>query len=243
MLNIKNLTLRKSNWRRTLNILNNICLDVPTSNITLLLGKSGSGKSSLLRCITQLEREYTGTIEWKGQLLKEMPPKERCQHIGFVTQSYALFPNMSALDNCSLAPQLILKKSKDEARALVADIFVSLDIEPLMPCFPHELSGGQQQRVAIARALALNPAYLLLDEPTSALDPINTELMIEVIEQLKAGGKGIIIASQDMAFASRLMEDVHFLEEGRILESHQTSENSFLGPKLTHFLKGRSNAE
>lgn len=220
-------------------LLDDISLEVPNASVTLFLGQSGSGKTSLLRCITELEHDYTGDIELNGISLKTMTPKERCRVIGFVPQNYALFPHMNAEDNCALALRVLFDMGQKEAYRLVEGLFDSLAISGLEYSYPHELSGGQQQRVAIARALALDPSYLLFDEPTSALDPINTDLLIDVIGKLKNSGRGILIASQDMSFSNRILERVYYLEGGSVVERYHTKNDleEPLGPKLTQFLR------
>lgn len=203
MLKIENLSLTK---KKKL-ILQQVNLEVPLGTTTLLLGKSGSGKTSLLRCIASLEEHYEGEISFEGTSLRALSAKKRSSLIGFVSQSYALFPHMSALANC-MHPLVTLRGwSKEIARKKVEELFTFLDIEELFLSYPHQLSGGQQQRVAIARALALDPLFLLLDEPTSALDPENTERIALIIKDLESNGKGIAIATQDMPFAEQISDD------------------------------------
>jgi len=215
-------------------ILNKISCCFPRSKITMLLGKSGSGKTSLLRCLAQLELNYKGDISFCGRSLQGFPLKERCRLMGFVPQSYALFPHMTALDNCTHPMRTIQNCSKEEARKKVHEIFAFLDIEKYSSAFPQELSGGQQQRVTIARALVLNPLFLLLDEPTSALDPENTDRLIGILKKLRDNGKGIIIACQDMSFAASIFDRALFLEEGTLAEV--ADDRTALGDKLSQFL-------
>ncbi len=224
MLKIKQLSLRK--------ILNDISLEVPEQKITLLLGKSGSGKTSLLRCIAQLEKEYTGEIAYYNQSLSSLTSQVRCQVVGFVPQFFALFPHMTILDNCAKALQL-LGESKASAYEKVRNTLQSLDMEKYADRKPHQLSGGQQQRVVIARALVLNPAFLLFDEPTSALDPENTQLFIEILRNFK--GKGILIATQDMTFAEQVLDRAYFLENGCLIEQYDGTESLSQESKLGRF--------
>lgn len=214
MLTVKNLCLSKS--RRKEPILQAISLEFPPGSITLLLGKSGAGKSSLLRCIAQLEGTYQGTIQIEGQNLKNLPTVQRANYLSYIAQSYALFPHLTALNNCCQPLQVVCGLSSLEASQKVLPIMASLNMEKYASAYPCELSGGQQQRIAITRALALNPAVLLLDEPSSALDPQNSNQLAHILQQLSSQGKTIIIATQDLAFASQLSARTYYFEEGRM---------------------------
>ncbi len=229
MLKINNLFLSKNKGK----ILQDISLEIPQKKLTLLLGKSGSGKTSLLRCIAQLEKEYLGEVLYQGQKLSAMPPQERCRVLGFVPQSFALFPHMTILDNCAQSLRL-LGDSKESAYEKVQKTLDLLDMGKFALRRPHELSGGQQQRVAIARALVLNPSFLLFDEPTSALDPENTELFIEILKNFE--GRGIIIATQDMAFAAKVLGRAFFLENGSLIEQYDGTKPLSPESKLGQFL-------
>ncbi|MES2121578.1 MAG: ATP-binding cassette domain-containing protein [Chlamydiota bacterium] len=215
-------------------ILSPIDCTFPRGRTTLLLGKSGSGKTSLLRCMAQLEADYVGEIAFGPSSLKKLAQKERSQLLGFVPQSYALFPHMTAFDNCARPLRTLHGCSKAEAKIKVDEIFAFLDIEKYASAYPQELSGGQQQRVAIARALVLSPLFLLLDEPTSALDPENTQRLVEILRLLRAQGKGIIISTQDMAFAKLTFDRALFLEEGELVETAESPDA--IGKKLGRFL-------
>lgn len=220
MLKINNLSLRKSNNQ----ILKGLSLAIPKNRVTLLLGKSGSGKTTLLRCIAQLETRYLGEISYQGWSINELSSKQRCQIIGYISQSFTLFPHMNVLDNCANALRVLFGIKKNEAYERVNTFLRLLDIEKLVLSMPGQLSGGQQQRVAIARALVLKPSFLLFDEPTSALDPENTELFMQVIRKLQEGGTGIIIASHDMYLASKFLDVAYFLEEGVFTESYDAQD-------------------
>lgn len=227
MLTIKNLTLTK-----TLPILKNLTLTLPSSRITLLLGKSGSGKTSLLRCLAQLE-SYTGDILYK-QPLNLLAPKQLSRVLGFIPQSFPLFPHKTVLDNCTL-PLILSGSAKTAARQQAQQTLQLLDILSLSNAYPSQLSGGQQQRVAIARALLLDPTFLLFDEPTSALDPHNTQLFVQLIRTLSSTGRGIVISTQDMTLSTQLLDRAYFLEDGTITESYD-SRTSRLPPKISRFL-------
>lgn len=232
MLEIKELSLVK----RGKNILKKISLQILPGRATLLLGKSGSGKTSILRSISQVEQKYEGEIRAGAEQLKLLSPRERCRMIGFVPQSHALFPHLNVLDNCAYPFKILLKKSKQEARAQAKDVLQSLGMQEYAKARPHELSGGQQQRAAIARALMLRPDYLLLDEPTSALDPENTEILVNILDDLKSQGTGMIISSQDMAFARKMLDRVVFLQQGSIVECWDFQESTTVPIKTEEFL-------
>lgn len=229
MLKIKNLSLLKNRP-----ILNDITFEAPLGQITLLLGKSGSGKTSLLRCIAHLETAYEGTITFQDE-----PLKSRSRIIGYVSQSYSLFPHLSVFSNCAQPLQLLTRQPLSSLRPQIEAILQSLDMLAYINSRPHQLSGGQQQRIAIARALLLQPSYLLLDEPSSALDPANTELLIQILQSC---GKGVIISTQDMTFASKLLNRAFFLENGSLVETYDKAIDSKLPHKLAQFLFSRSHA-
>ncbi len=242
MLKVKNISLLKKNESKTLIILNDISIELPRNGITLLLGKSGSGKTSLLRCIAQLEKGYTGTIVCDDEDISKYPAPMRSQKLGFVSQSYALFPHMDVIKNC--AHPLLITHNKKVAYDIAESILNTLDMGKYKRSKPHELSGGQQQRVAIARALSLDPNYLLFDEPTSALDPENTKLLIDIIRKLRAAGKGVIIASQDMEFSRRILENAYFLENGELVEKYTSrDETPNKETKISDFLFKTSTEE
>ncbi len=219
MLEVKNLSLKK----RGCQILDKISLQLLPQRCTLLLGKSGSGKTSLLRCLAQVERGYEGEILIDSQKLDQLSSQNRCRTVGFVPQSFALFPHLDVLDNCAYALRILMRQSRAEASRQAREALNSLGMEELATARPHELSGGQQQRVAIARALVLKPQFLLFDEPTSALDPENTELFLSILQKLQSQGTGIVISSQDMAFARQLQGNAIFLEQGMIVEQQEIS--------------------
>ncbi|MEN9343758.1 MAG: glutamine transport ATP-binding protein GlnQ [Chlamydiota bacterium] len=240
MLKVRNIHLKKNSSKGDKIILQDISLDIPQQRSTLLLGKSGSGKTSLLRCIAQLETEYNGQITYQEKPLEQFCPKTRCQVVGFIPQSFPLYPHMNVLDNCANALRVLRGMNREQAFEQVHEVLSSLDITNLALSMPHQLSGGQQQRAAIARALVLKPAFLLFDEPTSALDPENTDLFIQIIQKLVDAGTGVIISSQDMYFASKVLDRICFLEGGAFVDSYDAkmdgefSQNSKIGRFLSN---------
>lgn len=228
MLSVRNVFLEKDLKKA---ILKNISLEIPKRRVSLFLGKSGSGKTSLLRSIAQLERHYRGEVLYKGKNLFKVSAQELCQIVGFVPQTFALFPHMNVLENC-LQP-LLLKGSKRRKELLeeVEKTLISLDMGNHLLSKAQQLSGGQQQRVAIARALLLQPSFLLFDEPTSGLDPENTELFAGIIQRLLEEGKGVVISTQDKAFAEMVFGRAYFLEEGALVEEYDRLVEKELSPR------------
>lgn len=216
MLIIKDLFLKK----RTI-ILNNVHVTCPTGRITLLLGRSGAGKSSLLRTIAQLER-YDGQICYNNQDIKRLTRQQRAQTIGFIAQNFPLFPHLSVLENCMHPLHIAVKESKRQAEIEAKILLAQLGMEAFYTAYPATLSGGQRQRVAIAQALTLRPQFLLFDEPTSALDPENVEKFRGLLLSFVQEGKGVVIATQDMSFASSLLDCAYFLEDGSIVERYDS---------------------
>ena len=213
MLQINRLTLRKNR-----EILSQIECSIPKGAITGLLGKSGSGKSSLLRCLAQLEPEYEGEILFRGKALRNQRAQIRGRLLGFLPQSYPLFPHLNVLENCIKPALLSLPLSKGEAIRKAKALLGSLNMEEWAMAMPQTLSGGQKQRVALARLLMLDPLFILLDEPTSALDQENTRQVQHLLKNLVEQGRGIAIATQDIAFASGFFDQTLRFEQGRLLQ-------------------------
>ena len=209
MLIAKNISLKKGKNQ----ILNDITLEFPTGCITLILGKSGVGKSSLLRCLAQLETSYEGMISFLGHPIEALQPCKRSKLIGFISQKYALFPHLTAVENCSQPLQIVQKEPAKSANVRAIEALTMLEMQNYLTAYPHQLSGGQQQRVAIARALVCNPSILLFDEPTSSLDPKSSENLAQVLRELRDQGKGIVISTHDMNFAAQVEERTYTLEK------------------------------
>lgn len=166
-----------------------------------------------------LEKTAHDKILYFGRPLASLPPKERARTAGFVHQAAALFPHMTVLENCARPMQVLLSMTRAGAETAALRLLQSLGMEPFASSYPFELSGGQQQRAAAARALLLDPKYLLLDEPSSALDPENGMLLAKLLWNQRNSGKGIIVSSQDMAFAKQVYDRAVFLEDGQVVET------------------------
>ena len=202
--------------------------DLPAGTLTALLGRSGAGKSTLLRCVMGLEPFETGSIDIDGVVVrgtKESTPAARKQAIaqaraklGLVFQSYELFPHLTALENCALAPVQVKHESREVALKRARDLLCQLGLEPRLDAFPEQLSGGQKQRVAIARALAMEPRVLLYDEPTSALDPSMKNEVLQCLKRIDATGVTQVVVTHDLQLA-RGVESVCILDHGVVIES------------------------
>lgn len=218
MLSVNNLSLRYTATGQQ--ILNNISLKFPKSRITTLVGKSGAGKTSLLRCIGGIQPNYQGLIAIEGQSIEQFSRKQRAMQIGFVFQQFNLFPHLTVLQNC-MQPLILTKQlPHDEALAIAHHWLKKADMASFADVYPQQLSGGQQQRVAIARALCLTPRILLLDEPTSALDPTNSRLLCALLKKLAAQGLAIAVSSHDMDFVRTVFDHVYLIDNGSVIDHH-----------------------
>ena len=201
-------------------VLSGIDLDVAEGEATFVIGPSGSGKSSLLRCCNRLEEPGAGHIQFEGQdiLASGIDLNQIRRRIGMVFQSFNLYPHMTALGNVRLALRHVLKLPRDKADALAKTQLDRVGLSEHMSQYPAQLSGGQQQRVAIARALALEPRIMLFDEPTSALDPELVGEVLGVLSELKRDGMTMIVVSHEMRFAQNAADKVVFMSDGQIVE-------------------------
>jgi polar amino acid transport system ATP-binding protein len=213
-------------------VLDHIDLDVAAHQVVCLIGASGSGKSTLLRCIDLLEEIDDGTIHLGGVELSDpqLDADAARRHIGVVFQAYNLFPHLTVLDNITLAPRRVHRKSRGEAEAEALELLDRFGLADEAAQYPDRLSGGQQQRAAIVRALATAPELLLLDEITSALDPELVGEVLEVVGELKRRGLTILMATHEMGFARHAADRVCFLEGGVVREEGD-AEQIFSDPR------------
>lgn len=214
MINIENISLTSP--KTGIILLKNISFTIRPGTITCLIGRSGAGKTSLLRCIALLYRNYTGRITVDNVEIKSLTNIERATTIGFVFQHFNLFPQLTVRENCEKPLRDVLGLSINDAKQKTQDLLITFGIEKIENRYPEKISGGQQQRVAIARASAFNPQVLLLDEPTSALDPENARILGDKLLLLASQGKTIIVASQDILFVNAYADNIITINDGTI---------------------------
>ncbi|WP_433850732.1 amino acid ABC transporter ATP-binding protein [Brucella pseudogrignonensis] len=201
-------------------VLKGVSFDVNPGEVVAIIGKSGSGKSTALRCINCLEKINEGSITVAGHDVASpaLDRKKLRLDVGIVFQSYNLFPHLTIEQNITLAPRIVKRLSKADASAIAKRVLAQVGLENKAESFPEELSGGQQQRVAIARSLAMEPKVMLFDEVTSALDPQLTGEVLKVIENLSHGGMTLVMVTHEMAFARRVADRIIFMHEGKVHE-------------------------
>lgn len=187
-------------------ILTNVSYHFPKGEITVILGPSGGGKTTLLRCISGLELFDNGNILLNDQILYTKKAQKTTHQIGVVFQDFQLFPHLTVLENIRLAPLMVLKQDKEQATQQAQKLLNLLDLNTKEQAYPYELSGGQKQRVAIARALAMEPSVLCYDEPTSALDPALSDNVAEMILNLKKANVTQIVVTHDPLFAEKIAD-------------------------------------
>ena len=219
-------------WFGDFQVLKNINLDVEKNKKIVVCGPSGSGKSTLIRCINRLEEHQEGSIVVDGtELTEETKNIEQIRaEVGMVFQQFNLFPHLSILDNCTLAPIWVKKMPKKDAEALALKHLEKVQIADQAYKYPGQLSGGQQQRCAIARALCMEPKIMLFDEPTSALDPEMIKEVLDAMVNLAKAGMTMIVVTHEMGFAKEVADEVIFMDEGMIVERAETKE-FFANPK------------
>ena len=209
-----------SKWYGAYQVLRNIDLSVRLGERIVICGPSGSGKSTLIRCINRLERSGAGSIVVDGVKLDEASNNVDTirREVGMVFQSFNLFPHLTVLENCTLAPMIVRRLSRTQAEAEAFALLARVRLRDQADKFPAQLSGGQQQRVAIARALCMKPRLMLFDEPTSALDPEVVSEVLDVMFDLASAGMTMICVTHEMGFARRIADRMVFINEGQIVE-------------------------
>jgi general L-amino acid transport system ATP-binding protein len=212
--------------------LKNIDMKVGQQEVVVVIGPSGGGKSTLIRCINRLEKHDRGRVVVDGIELSDdvRNIQEVRRETGMVFQQFNLFPHLTVLDNVTLAPRQVRKLPKKEAEALAMQMLTRVKIPEQARKYPGQLSGGQQQRVAIARALAMQPKVMLFDEPTSALDPEMIKEVLDVMVELAQGGMTMIVVTHEMGFARAVANRVVFMADGEIVEVG-TPEHFFTDPR------------
>ena len=228
IIQIKNM----NKWFGDFQVLKDVNLEVEKNKKIVVCGPSGSGKSTLIRCINRLEEHQKGTIIVDGTELTENTKNIEAirAEVGMVFQQFNLFPHLSILDNCTLAPIWVKKMPKKNAEELAMRQLEQVQIADQAQKFPGQLSGGQQQRCAIARALCMEPKIMLFDEPTSALDPEMIKEVLDAMVNLAKGGMTMIVVTHEMGFAKEVADEVIFMDEGMIVERAETKE-FFANPK------------
>ena len=219
-------------WFGDFQVLKDINLDVNQKQKIVVCGPSGSGKSTLIRCINRLEEHQKGNIIVDGnELTEDTKDIEKIRaEVGMVFQQFNLFPHLSILDNCTLAPIWVKKMPKKQAEEHAMKQLEKVQIVDQAKKFPGQLSGGQQQRCAIARALCMQPKIMLFDEPTSALDPEMIKEVLDAMVNLAKQGMTMIVVTHEMGFAKEVADEVIFMDEGMIVERAPTKE-FFANPK------------
>jgi general L-amino acid transport system ATP-binding protein len=207
-------------WYGSFHVLRNVDLLVRRGERIVICGPSGSGKSTLIRCVNRLEEHQRGTIRVDG--IELTPDVKRIDEVrrdvGMVFQNFNLFPHLTVLENCTLAPIWVKKMPKREADALAMQLLNKVKIPEQAGKYPGQLSGGQQQRVAIARALCMGPKIMLFDEPTSALDPEMVKEVLDTMTALARDGMTMLVVTHEMGFARQVADRVVFMDNGEIVE-------------------------
>ena len=202
-------------------VLKGVSFEIAKGEMVALIGASGSGKSTALRCIDRLEVIDSGSIEVCGMRVDQpgVDLHQLRREVGIVFQSYNLFPHLTVEENIMLALRHVKKLGRDEAQSIAATVLGQVGLQAKAGAYPEQLSGGQQQRVAIARSLAMSPKVMLFDEVTSALDPQLTGEVLRVMEDLAAGGMTMLLVTHEMAFAKRVADRIIYMHQGRVWET------------------------
>ena len=229
LIQVQNLT---KTFGGSVHALNGVSTDIKKGEVVCVIGASGSGKSTFLRCLNRLEDPTDGRIIFAGEDL--MDPKTDIdmhrQKMGMVFQHFNLFPHMSILKNMTIAPMKLQKRGKDEAEGQAMKLLERVGLADRANAYPSQLSGGQKQRIAIVRALCMNPEVMLFDEPTSALDPEMVGEVLNVMRDLAKEHMTMVVVTHEMGFAREVSDRVIFMAEGKIVEEG-TPEEIFTAPK------------
>lgn len=221
-------------------VLKGINAEIHKGDVIVVIGASGSGKSTFLRCLNKLEEPTGGKIFFEGTDITDphININLHRRKMGMVFQQFNLFPHMTVLKNMILGPTKLLKKSKEEAEREAMKLLERVGLSEKANAYPNQLSGGQKQRVAIVRALCMNPDVLLFDEPTSALDPEMVGEVLDVMKQLAKEGMTMVVVTHEMGFAREVATNVVFIDEGKIVEQGEPEEffTNPKNPRLKDFL-------
>ena len=213
-------------WFGTLHVLRDIDLTVSQQERIVICGPSGSGKSTLIRCINRLEEHQSGSIVVEGtELTNDLKNIDAIRReVGMVFQQFNLFPHLTVLENCTLAPIWVRKMARSEAEEQAMRFLERVKIPEQARKYPGQLSGGQQQRVAIARSLCMRPKIMLFDEPTSALDPEMIKEVLDVMVDVAQSGMTMLVVTHEMGFASQVADRVMLMDQGQIVEQNTPDE-------------------
>ncbi len=224
--------IKVNKWYGDFHVLRDIDLEVFRQERIVICGPSGSGKSTLIRCINRLEEHQSGKIIVNGVELTEDVKKieEIRREVGMVFQHFNLFPHLTVLENCTLAPIWVKRMPKREAEEIAMHFLEKVRIPDQAHKYPGQLSGGQQQRVAIARSLCMKPQIMLFDEPTSALDPEMIKEVLDVMVELAESGMTMLVVTHEMGFARQVADRVIFMDQGQIVEMN-TPDEFFTNPR------------
>ena len=232
--------LKKHFGSGNIKALDGVSTDIMKGEVVVVIGPSGSGKSTFLRCLNLMEVPTSGTILFEGNNITDKNTNINIhrQKMGMVFQHFNLFPHKTILQNMTLAPIHLLKKSKEEANQKAMSLLARVGLEDRANAYPSQLSGGQKQRIAIVRALAMEPDVMLFDEPTSALDPEMVGEVLEVMKELAAEGMTMVVVTHEMGFAKEVGDRVLFMDEGKLVEEGTPEEifNNPQHPRLQEFL-------
>ena len=207
-------------------VIDGVDLDVVPGEVVVIIGPSGTGKSTMLRCVNGLEDINGGTITFEGQQVRTRTREivNLRRRIGMIFQNFNLYPHLTALENVMLAPMKVLKQPKKQVEERSRELFRKVRLEHRCDAYPNQLSGGEQQRVAIARTLAMEPHLMLFDEPTSALDPETVGDVLRVMEDLATEGRTMLVVTHEIGFARHVGSRMIFMDGGKIVEDRPPNE-------------------